>query len=274
MSTPLVCSVHTHTSLCDGKATMENMAAAAYAAGVQYYGVSSHSHTPIKQDVGYVLPKDMTFYREAALRLREQYLGKMEVLLGLEWDSCADVSTKGFDYWIGSVHYLHPQNGAYYAVDMDVRTFARCRDEAFGGDVMRMARAYFEEVSRVAALHPTILGHMDLITKFNAQNRFFDEDLQGYRAAALDALHTIDPYKTVVEINTGAMARGYRDVPYPALFLLKEWRSMGGRVIVTADAHTADGILYGYDTAVSFAKEAGFSESVILARQGFIECSL
>lgn len=271
---PFVCSIHTHATLCDGKDTMEAMAAAAYAAGVQYYGVSCHSHTPIQQDEGFVLPQDMTVYCAMAARLREQYAGKMEILLGLEWDSCSDISTAGFDYWIGSVHYLHLENGAYYAIDLDEETFAACRDGAFGGDALAMVRAYFEQVVQMAAKHPTILGHIDLITKFNTENRFFDEDSKEYQMVALKALRAVDPTTTVLEINTGGMARGYRTVPYPALFLLKEWCDMGGHIILTSDAHTADGILYGYDQSVVLAKEAGFSESVILTRRGFIECSL
>lgn len=100
---PRMCSVHTHSTLCDGKASPEAMAAAAYDAGVRYFGVSCHSHTPIPDDEGAVLPADMTDYRAAVLALREQYAGRMEVLLGLEWDSQSDISPDGFDYWIGSV---------------------------------------------------------------------------------------------------------------------------------------------------------------------------
>ncbi len=247
---------------------VEEMAVAAFAAGVRYYGVSCHSHTPIQQDEGFMLPQDMTVYRNTVLRLREQYAGKMEVLLGLEWDSCSDVAPEGFDYWIGSVHYLHPENGDYYAVDLDSERLEACREEAFGGEIWAMVRAYFQQVAEVAAKRPPILGHLDLITKLNTGNQLFDETAPEYQTAALEALRAVDPTATVVEINTGAMARGYRTVPYPALFLLKEWRALGGRIILTADAHTADGIL------IALAKEAGFTESVLLTRNGFVECPL
>lgn len=43
--TPECCSVHTHSVLCDGKGTLAEMAAAAYAAGVRFFGASGHSHT-------------------------------------------------------------------------------------------------------------------------------------------------------------------------------------------------------------------------------------
>ena len=272
--TPFLCSIHTHTAFCDGKNTMEEMAEAAYKAGVRYYGVSGHSHTPVPQDKDFVLPYDMTDYRKKAMELREQYLGKMEVLLGLEWDICSDAVHDGFDYWIGSVHYLQPENDRYYPVDLSEDTFEKCQDEGFNGNIKDMVQMYFKQVSRMAALNPPVLGHMDLITKFNERNRFFDENAGWYRETALQALHTVSPSKTVLEINTGAMARGYRKTPYPALLLLKEWHDMGGRIIVTADAHTAEGIVYGYNQAVSLAKEAGFKQAVVLTGKGFVECSL
>ena len=41
------CSVHTHSTMCDGKNTLAEMAAAAFAAGAASFGASGHSHTPI-----------------------------------------------------------------------------------------------------------------------------------------------------------------------------------------------------------------------------------
>lgn len=272
--TPFACSVHTHSTLCDGKSSPEEMAAAAYAAGVRYFGASGHSHTPIPQDEGFVLPADMTAYREAVLRLREEYAGRMEVLLGVEWDSQSDVAPEGFDYWIGSVHYQRGANGGYYAADWGDEQFTACRDELFGGDALAVAEGYFAEVARVAAKRPTILGHIDLITKLNAGNKFFDEDALRYRRAALDALHTADPQATLLEINTGAVSRGYRTAPYPALFLLREWRAMGGRVILTSDSHSADTVVYGYAQSAALARAAGFERSTLLTAAGAVECPL
>ena len=81
---PEQCSVHTHSVLCDGKGTLAEMAAAAYAAGVRFFGASGHSHTEIPHDAGNVLPTDPAEYREQVLRLRTEYAGQMEVLLGID----------------------------------------------------------------------------------------------------------------------------------------------------------------------------------------------
>ena len=271
--TPTACSVHTHATFCDGKSTLAEMAAAAYDAGVRYYGVSCHSHTPIPQDEGAVLPGDMTAYRRAVLELRAEYAGRMEVLLGLEWDSQSDVTPEGFDHWIGSVHY-QAGNGRFYAADWGEEHFTACRDELFGGDALAVAEGYFREVCRVAEKKPPILGHLDLITKLNGGSRFFDEDSPRYKAAALEALHAADPAATLLEINTGGVSRGYRAAPYPAQFLLWEWRRMGGRIILTSDAHSADTVVYGYGQSAALAKAAGFAKSVLLTLGGPVECTL
>ena len=41
------------------------MAEAANAQNIQYFSVSCHAHTPIPDDDGLVLPRDMTAYRAA-----------------------------------------------------------------------------------------------------------------------------------------------------------------------------------------------------------------
>ena len=185
-----ICSVHTHSTLCDGKDTLVEMARAAFEAGAVSFGASGHSHTPMPWDAGCVLPTDMTAYREEVLRLQEAYGGRMDVLLGIELDNCADVTAEGFDYWIGSVHHLRGPSGSWYAVDLDSETLERCLREEFQGGSRRMVERYYDEVRRMAERKPTILGHMDLIAKFNRDGRFFDEADPGCRSAALEALRS------------------------------------------------------------------------------------
>ena len=272
--TPWCCSVHNHADFCDGHDALTAMADAASAQNIQYFGISCHAHTPIPSDAGAVLPRDMTAYRAAIEAVRAAYAGRMEVLSGIEWDSWSDVTPEGFDYWIGSVHYQRSPEGIYYAADWSQEQFTACRDELFGGDALAVAEGYFREVGRVAEKKPTILGHIDLITKLNAGNHFFDEEAPRYRSAALAALHHADTDKTLLEINTGGVSRGYRTAPYPALFLLREWHAMGGRVILTADAHCKEHLLFGYDQAAELARAAGFTEAAVLTAAGAVSCPL
>ena len=273
---PELCSVHTHSTFCDGKASLAEMAAAACAAGVRYFGASGHSHTDIPYDAGGVLPADAALYRREVLRLRAEYAGRMEVLLGIEWDSQSPGPVPGWaEYWIGSVHNLwDPESGTCYAVDWDREKWTECREGLFHGDVPAMIEGYYRAVAETAARKPTILGHLDLVAKFNGDGTLFDEADPRYRQSALEALHAADPADTVLEVNTGGVARGYRSAPYPALFLLREWRRMGGRILLTADAHRPEQILFGYGLAAETALTAGFRECVLLTAGGFVPCPL
>ncbi|MBU5627489.1 histidinol-phosphatase HisJ family protein [Oscillibacter sp. MSJ-2] len=273
MESVFSCCVHTHSLLCDGRDTMERMAGAAWEQGVRSFGFSGHSHTPIPHDREGVLSADASAYRAEALRLRQVYKGRMEVLIGIEWDALSDVSFAQWDYWIGSVHNLKA-GGRYHAVDWDREKLICGRDQAFGGDIYALIEEYYREVGRVAEKKPTILGHIDQICKLNGDGGLFDEEHHRYRAAALSALHQADPSSTLLEINTGAVARGYRKEPYPALWLLREWRRMGGRIIVTSDAHSARHLLYGYDMGTALAQAAGFSTACILDAGGIRETTI
>lgn len=263
-------TVHTHSVLCDGKNTLGEMARAAFEAGAVAFGASGHSHTEVPWDQGNVLPEDTAAYRAEVLRLRQEYQGRMDVLLGVEQDSqSAQPVPDWAEYWIGSVHNLYdPRTGQYHCVDWDAEHLAVCLREMFGGDMMALIRTYYADVTAMAQRRPTIQGHLDLVVKLNRDGRFFDEADPAYRSMALEALQAVDPDATLLEINTGAVARGYRDTPYPALFLLRQWRAMGGRIILTADAHSAAGIAFAYDRAAELARAAGFREHTLLTRQG------
>lgn len=267
-------SIHTHANLCHGADSLTAMAEAACTMGIQYLGISCHAHTPIPLDEGCVLPRDMSAYRQAVWNLRRAYEGRLEVLLGLEWDSRSDVSPTGFDYWIGSVHYQKGQNGRWYCPNWSKAHFAACRDECFHGDALAVAEDYYADMAQVAAMRPTVLGHFDLIAKHNAAAQLFDEASPRYRAAALDALRAADPERTLLEINSGGMARGYRTAPYPALFILREWRAMGGRIILTSDAHRAADLLSGYEVSRELALAAGYREASLLTLAGERTCKL
>ena len=273
---PEQCSVHTHSDLCDGRDPLEAMAAAAFNAGVRYFGASGHSHTPIPHDAGNVLPEDLTDYRTRLERLREEYRGRMEVLLGIEQDSCSPQPVPDWaDYWIGSVHNLYdPKTGKYHGIDWDRERLIACRDQMFGGDMLALTEGYYRDVAAMADRRPAILGHIDLVTKLNWGNALFDEDDPRCRTAALEALHHTDPDATLLEVNTGAVSRGYRTVPYPAEFLLRAWRERGGDIILTADSHRTDTVVWGYRQAADWARAAGYTRCVVLTLSGREICPL
>ena len=215
-------------------------------------------------------PRRTALYKATIAKLKAEYKSKVDILCGIEWDQFSDDKRVGYDYWIGSVHYLHGANtGKYYEIDFRKQDLAACIADDFGGDGLAAAEAYFRSVAEVAALGPDILGHIDLIKKLNREGEFFDEDAPRYRAAAMGALEAARSAGCLLEVNTGGVFRGYRDDFYPSGWLLEAWAGMGGKVIITADAHSVDGLTFGYEKAAQQVRAAGFASVQVLTGAGF-----
>ena len=159
----------------------------------------------------------------------------------------------------------------------------------YNGDIYSLIEDYYTEVGNVAdvvragcitegtsADAKMIVGHFDLITKFNEGGRLFDESDPRYVKAwkgALDRLtsgasgcisssgcnsaSSLDYGQLVFEINTGAMSRGYRTSPYPSREILIEIARRGIPVILSSDSHDVSTLMYGFDEAYHLAAECG-----------------
>lgn len=140
----------------------------------------------------------------------------------------------------------------------------------FSGDFLSLAEAYYQREALVAEKTGCqIVGHFDLVTKFNQDGLFFDESHPRYLSAALEALDSLLRRDIIFEINTGAISRGYRTSPYPSLFLLRTLRQRGGRICITSDAHSAAAVTCAFSQAAELAMACGFRETWVLGRSGF-----
>lgn len=267
-------SVHVHSKLCDGKNWLDELAVTAWKQGITTLGFSGHSHTPC--DLEYCMsPGRTAMYKGEVARLKKQYAGKMDVLYGLEWDLFSDDDPTAYEYWIGSTHYVQgPKTGKYYEIDWRPEDLEACIRDDFDGDGLAVAEAYFANVEKLTAMKPTILGHFDLIKKINGKGRFFDENDLRYLAAASSALNAAARSRCVLEVNTGAVYRGFRQDFFPGNALLKDWLALGGRVVLTSDAHEAAALTYGYGMAANLLKKLGYTQVQVLTRNGFVPCDL
>ena len=244
---------HNHTTFCDGQSTAEEMTQAAVAAGCSALGFSGHSYTFF--DETYCMSRVNTArYRQEISRLKAQYAGQLRILCGVEQDYWSNAPTDGYDFVIGSSHYVR-KNGHYLPVDNSKEELLRGVNAQYGGDVLSFCEDYYRQMADMQRkTNCTFIGHFDLVTKFNEGGALFSEADPRYRAAALAALDALCAQNTVFEINTGAMAKGYRTTPYPARFLLERIRDNGRPVILNADCHDASKLLYGLDQAKQLAQ--------------------
>jgi histidinol-phosphatase (PHP family) len=252
-------SPHNHTRFVDGANTAAEMAETAFQAGFVSFGFSEHG--PQTFDREYALNAETeAAYRAEVNTLKGAYAGRLKIWLGIERDSYADFGRSAYEYVIGSTHYL-PAGEGHIAVDSTPENLDKLIRESYGGDPYRMARDYFERhTDFLTAFRPDIIGHFDLVKKMNQRCGFFDESDRRYTDPALQALERAAETGALLEINTGAIARGWRDDPYPSPLLLKRWRELGGRAIVSADCHNARFIDCSFDLCVEMLLAAGFTQ--------------
>ena len=188
-------------------------------------------------------PEEVPRFRAEILRLREKYAGRLEIYLGLEQDYYSPPSGEGWDYLIGSVHCVEKE-GRLLPVDYLPEDLARSVRQYYGGDWYALAEDYFALAGGVAERTGCqIVGHFDLIAKFNEGDRLFD---------------------------TGAMARGYRSAPYPAPWLLRAMAERKLPICITSDCHERSNLLFAFPQAAELARSCGYRESMVLTRAGFV----
>ena len=263
------CNLHAHTQFCDGKNTAEEMVLGAIASGCEVLGFSSHSPLPFDNDWS-MTEASVLQYRAEVLRLKEKYKDQIDVLLGIEYDSFSVCSKEGYDYILGSVHHVC-KDGTYIPVDCDLTLVTAEVERLFGGNYLAYACEYYEQMYTLKKnTNCNIVGHFDLLTKYNEDGITIDELSPIYRDAALSALDAVLKDDLIIEINTGAISRGYRKTPYPAPFILKFISERKGRVMLNSDSHAANTVLYFYKEAVEYAKSCGIKELTIYQNGKFV----
>lgn len=237
---------HTHTCFCDGKNTPEELVLEAIRLGCPEIGLSGHIHTVF--DSSFCMSKESTrAYVDAVRAARKTYGDQIKIWLGVEQDYYAQESTQGYDYVIGAVHYVK-KDGCYLPVDESKECQIANAERFYNGDFYGFVEDYYTAIADVyRKTGCQIIGHFDLIAKFNRDQDLFDPQHPRYQAAAQKALDALMDTPAVLEVNTGAIARGYTAEPYPAKDILHRWLAAGKKTVFSSDCHSAEQLLFGYD---------------------------
>ena len=253
---------HTHSVFCDGKDTPEEMVQKALSLGFRVLGFSGHSYTDF--DSCGMTPEREENYRTEIARLKAAYTGRIELYCGVEQDYFSGRRANGYDYAIGSVHYVQ-KDGEFLPVDWSEKRTEEILRQCYGGDPYAFAGDYFALVGKVRDVTGCdVIGHFDLIRKFDEDGAVFDESHPRYRAAVMDALDALCPSRAIFEINTGAMAHGRRKTPYPSLWILKELHARNCPIMINTDCHDREKLDFGVETAREIARAAGYRGRMVL----------
>jgi histidinol-phosphatase (PHP family) len=252
--------LHTHHERCGhATGTIRDYIEAAIAGGLQVVGISDHSPY-FGEKVDHAFPKitmaksAFAAYIEEVLRLKEEYKGRIEVLLGVESDYFPEHASvyKGvydkypFDYIIGSVHF---SNG--------ISIFKKGR---FAGksekEIIAEKDTYYDLIAQSASSGMfQILGHID------AMRGFFPEFGQ-YETPSVDrTLKTIAECGVAIEINTSGKMK-FCGGWYPTDDILERACHAGVSVTFGSDAHVPKRVGDDWELVRKRLKEIGFKEWV------------
>ncbi len=256
---------HIHTNLCDGKDSPEDMVLTAIEKGFATIGFSGHS--PLGNEYWCMNKENLAIYKKEITRLKEKYKDKIEILLGIEQDYYSDSDSEfNFDYIIGSVHGVKVSDGFVF-MDETASSLKKGIDKHFEGDPLLLAEEYFKLVADVKnKTGANIIGHFDLLLKFQEDSAIFDTSNPRYVKAAKSAIDKLAEENILFEVNTGAISRGYRTTPYPETQILRYINEKGCDVILTSDCHNKNFLGYDFENAVALINECGFNRIAYLTK--------
>ena len=252
-------NLHTHTIYCDGKDTPEEMVQRAIELGFDSIGFSGHA--PMKYPIGWAMSeKNKDAYVKDVTAISEKYKDRIKVYLGLENDVYADTDLSLYDYIISSVHFVKIGN-EIFGIDCNINDVKQLIDQHFGGNGLKYAKYYYEELVKINALSRTdIVGHCDVVSKFSERENFFDVDSKEYQSFALESITAVAEKNKVFEINTGAISRGYRTTVYPAPFIMKRLKELDCKFVISSDCHNRNFLNDKFDDCLLYLKSFGINK--------------
>ena len=246
---------HTHTYLCkhaDG--TPEEYLAAAEKAGLTELGVSDHCPWPSGYDPRWrMAPAEYPIYEEMIDKLLKTK-SPVQIKYGIEIDwvpgqmdeTYANIAKNGYDYVIGSIHYIED----FPFDDPAVMPVWKIK-----GKAEWVWKSYYKlMLDFVSEGKFDIIGHFDLPKKFG--NRVTESE--EISKTIENILTVAAENKIAIEINTAGLRKPIKEI-YPAFDILKKAAKIGVMLTFGSDAHHPKDVAANFADAVKLAKEAGFT---------------
>lgn len=258
---------HNHTTLCDGKNSMEEMLDEATKMNISVFGFSSHSPLPFKNPWSLKDWQSASRYAHVIESLKYRCAGlSIKVLGGLEADYIPGISfdfdlfrhNLNLDYIIGSVHLVHTPAGIWF-IDGAQSGYDEGLKTYFGNDIKSAVEAYYLQIlEMIENEHFEILAHMDKVVMNNA-GRFFKPEEEWHMLWVEKVISEATKRNIIIEINTRGIYTGKHPDYYPGKYMFHLLKKYNTRVIISVDAHRTEEICLGYSNAELALLNAGIN---------------
>ena len=199
---------------------------------------------------------------------QEKFGHRIKILLGFEVDYLpshhqimqSNLAKYPVDYHIGSVHMMDRfRSGTEnWLIDCSAPMFEEGIQEH--GGIENVYRRYYKSVRDFAKVHNhAIIGHIDLIKKFNQDNRFFDANSPHYLSQLETTLDTIKETGKVVEVNTAGLFKDVAET-YPSEKALHMILHRHIPICLSSDAHDPKHLSRQFSPTWQYLQSLGFKK--------------
>lgn len=264
-------NLHTHSTYSDGKNSVEEIILKAISLNFESIGFSEHAEC--KYDIGcpeLKLNKQIEYFK--LLDLMQEKYPNIKIYKGLELEYLYPKYKGDLDYSIGSIHNFLI-DGKIYNIDYKVELLKELI-EVVGGEKNFILKYYEYLLNFAKTNNFDIIAHIDLYTKFNEIEPLFNTKSSWYIDTLKNVIEELNKLDKLIEINTGAIARGYRKEPYPELNIIKILKELDSKIIVGSDSHSLNTLDYYFKEIEQILIKQGISKLYKLSPSGFIPYSI
>jgi histidinol-phosphatase (PHP family) len=178
--------------------------------------------------------------------IEADYYSGCEVVLR-DW-----IMAQEFDYVLGSVHFIGAFGGKYATADLNQR-----ERWAFV-DAKTVWQKYFAQVLELVKTNMyDAVAHFDLPKKFG----FIPPSDLAIKEMVRPVLDLMAKNDMALELNTSGLRYETNEI-YPSPLILELAFERGIPIYFGSDAHTAKDVGFGFDKAISLAKDVGYKSCV------------
>lgn len=237
--------LHLHTTYSDGKNTPEQMIIAALKKNFHTIAITDHMPLPFPDNCSMNYKKLIDYRRELFL-LQQKYKNQINILVGLELDYLPhhltwtkNIVNLEWDILIGSVHFFSITNQLQtpLIVDQSAETFQKILTTHFSNNIKKLVKDYYNLVKQSLQTNWfKIVGHIDLIKKYNNNNRFFNDKDNWYKKELETTLELVSKHQLTLEINTAGLNKPIQEA-YPSNWIIDYCQNKKIPLSITSDAH-------------------------------------